>query len=67
MLGWINDCVEQLVLDKFGVDAWHLVKEKAGCDTPDGGFLKLEHYSDKVRSSDEAFIHTQVHALCDVV
>ena len=47
MLGWINDCVEKLVLDKFGVDAWHIIKQKAGCDVPDGGFLKLEHYTDK--------------------
>jgi hypothetical protein len=48
MLGWINDCIEKLILDKFDVDMWHAVKEKAGLsDTQDGGFLKLEHYSDK--------------------
>jgi len=47
MLGWINDCIEKLVIAKFGVDAWHTVKQKAGCDVKDGEFLKLEHYSDK--------------------
>jgi len=47
MLGWINDCTEKLVIEKFGVDAWHIVKQKAGCDVQDGGFLKLDHYSDK--------------------
>jgi hypothetical protein len=46
MLGWINDCVEKLVLEKFGVDAWHTIKLNAGCDVADGAFLKLEHYSD---------------------
>ena len=47
MLGWINDCVEKLVIDKFSIDAWHQVKQRAKCDVKDGGFLKLEHYSDK--------------------
>jgi hypothetical protein len=48
MLGWINDCIEKLVLDKFDVDTWHAIKAKAGLsDIQDGGFLKLEHYSDK--------------------
>jgi hypothetical protein len=48
MLGWINDCIEKLVLDKFDVDTWHAIKERAGLeDVKDGGFLKLEHYSDK--------------------
>jgi guanylate cyclase soluble subunit beta len=47
MLGWINDCIEKLVIDKFGVDTWHVIKTKAGCNVPDGGFIKLEHYTDK--------------------
>lgn len=47
MLGWINDCIEKLVIDKFGVDTWHVIKLKAGCEVEDGGFLRLEHYSDK--------------------
>ena len=47
MLGWINDCVEKLVISEFDVKTWHIVKSKAGCTTADGGFLKLEHYPDK--------------------
>jgi hypothetical protein len=31
MFGWINECVEALVMNKFGVDAWHAIKEKAKC------------------------------------
>jgi Haem-NO-binding len=45
MLGWINDCIEKLVLNKFDLETWHAVKEKAGLsDIKDGGFLKLESY-----------------------
>jgi class 3 adenylate cyclase len=47
MLGWINDCIEKLVIDKFGVEAWHIVKQKAGCTVCDGGFFKLDHYTDQ--------------------
>jgi guanylate cyclase soluble subunit beta len=47
MLGWINVCIENLVIDKYGVDTWHIIKQKAGCEVQDGGFLKLEHYTDK--------------------
>lgn len=47
MLGWINDCVEKYVTSKFGVDAWHIIKEKAGCKVADCGFYKLDVYPDK--------------------
>jgi len=47
MLGWINDCVEKLVIKQFGVDAWHIIKQKAGCEVGDGAFYKLDHYSDQ--------------------
>ncbi len=46
MFGWINDCTECLVLSKFGLDAWHQIKEKASCDVPDGGFLWYKYYPD---------------------
>jgi Haem-NO-binding len=45
MLGWINDCIEKLVLHKFDLETWHAVKEMAGLGhIKDGGFLKLETY-----------------------
>lgn len=47
MLGWINDCVEKLVISKFGVDTWHTIKDEAGCTVADGGFYKLDVYPDK--------------------
>ncbi|GAX11644.1 guanylate cyclase soluble subunit beta [Fistulifera solaris] len=47
MLGWINDCAEKLIIHKFGLEAWHTVKSKAKCYVEDGGFLKLESYSDQ--------------------
>jgi guanylate cyclase soluble subunit beta len=62
MLGWINDCIEKLVIEKFGVDAWHVIKQKAGCDVQDGGFLKLEHYTDK-SSVDLAVAASEVSGL----
>ncbi|CAJ1955291.1 unnamed protein product [Cylindrotheca closterium] len=47
MFGWINDCVECLVLTQHGPEAWHKIKEKANCNTPDGGFLRYKYYHDK--------------------
>lgn len=45
MLGWINDCIEKLVLHKFDLTTWHAIKERAGMrEYKDGGFLKLETY-----------------------
>ena len=62
MLGWINDCVEKLVISKFGLDTWHAIKEKAGCQVPDGGFYKLDVYSDK-STVDLVVAATQVSGL----
>lgn len=47
MLGWLNDCLEKLVIDKFGIETWHAVKQASGCDVKDNGFLKLENYHDE--------------------
>ena len=46
MYGWINDCVEKLVIEKFGLEAWHAIKEKAGCTMPDGAWVRLDTYPD---------------------
>ena len=46
MLGLINDCAEQLVIQKFGIDAWHAIKEAAGCPVKDHGFEQHGHYPD---------------------
>ena len=46
MLGLMNDCLEKLVISKFGVEVWDSVKERAGCEVQNDGFLKLESYHD---------------------
>jgi len=46
MFGWVNDCTECLVLTKFGEETWHKIKEKAGCEVQDGGFLRYKYYPD---------------------
>jgi hypothetical protein len=46
MFGWINDCTECLVLTKFGDETWQQIKEKAGCEVQDGGFLRYKYYPD---------------------
>jgi hypothetical protein len=46
MFGWINDCTECLVVSNFGEEAWHKIKDKAGCTVDDGGFLRYQYYTD---------------------
>jgi len=46
MLGLINDCAEQLVITKFGIEAWHAIKKAAGCEVKDHGFEQHGHYPD---------------------
>ena len=48
MYGWINDCVEKLVIAKFGIETWHAIKQKAGCKVMDGGWIRLQSYPDSV-------------------
>lgn len=47
MFGWINDCTENLVVSKFGLDTWHRIKQEAGCPVEDGGFLRYKYYPDE--------------------
>lgn len=35
------------MVTKFGLETWHEIKEKAGCQVDDGGFLRYEYYPDK--------------------
>eukprot|EP00559_Dactyliosolen_fragilissimus_P009842 CAMPEP_0184855690 /NCGR_PEP_ID=MMETSP0580-20130426/842_1 /TAXON_ID=1118495 /ORGANISM="Dactyliosolen fragilissimus" /LENGTH=695 /DNA_ID=CAMNT_0027350255 /DNA_START=61 /DNA_END=2148 /DNA_ORIENTATION=- len=46
MFGWINDCTESLVTEKFGVDKWHEIKKKGGCEVADGAFIRHQYYTD---------------------
>lgn len=47
MFGWINDCAESLVVSKFGIERWHDIKAKAGCDVDDGAFIRHQYYDDR--------------------
>ena len=62
MLGWLNDCIEKFVIERFGVDAWHQVKQLAGCKVEDGGFVKLERYADQT-TTDLVMAASQVSGL----
>lgn len=46
MFGWINDCTEALVISKFGLEKWHEIKQKAGCNVKDHGFVRHQYYPD---------------------
>eukprot|EP00929_Paragymnodinium_shiwhaense_P008204 TRINITY_DN112149_c0_g1_i1.p1 TRINITY_DN112149_c0_g1~~TRINITY_DN112149_c0_g1_i1.p1 ORF type:complete len:812 (+),score=126.77 TRINITY_DN112149_c0_g1_i1:148-2583(+) len=47
MYGWIQQSIEQLVLDKFGLDTWNQIKEEAGChQIPVSGWVRHESYDD---------------------
>ena len=45
MYGLINRAVEDLVRSKFGADAWHRIRTRAGL--PDEPFVTMEIYDDK--------------------
>ncbi|MFM7052232.1 MAG: heme NO-binding domain-containing protein [Planctomycetota bacterium] len=45
MYGLINRAVEDLVRSKFGADAWHRIRTRAGL--PDEPFVTMERYDDK--------------------
>jgi guanylate cyclase soluble subunit beta len=47
MFGWINECVEALVIAKFGLEAWHKIKEKAACTVADGYWIRHQKYTDQ--------------------
>jgi Haem-NO-binding len=42
----MNECLEKLVISKFGTETWEYVKERAGCEVKNNGFLKLENYQE---------------------
>jgi guanylate cyclase soluble subunit beta len=57
MYGWINGCIRDLVLSKFGEEKWSLISEKSGCGAC---WIKHEYYPDK-------FTFDLVGAGCEVL
>lgn len=48
MYGWINQCLEDLVLKNFGQSIWDKIREEAGCYVQSGEFIRSVHYDDKM-------------------
>lgn len=46
MYGWINAAFERLFVDKFGLEAWHAIKEKAKISISDDRFFHTVYYTD---------------------
>lgn len=47
MYGLVFEKLEAFVLEHHGKDAWHAVKERAGCTLEDGQFLRRLYYPDQ--------------------
>lgn len=46
MYGWINTCLEQLILTNFDEEVWQNIKTEAQCSEKIGEWLRYENYSD---------------------
>lgn len=46
MYGWINDTLEKFVISQFGLEAWEVIKAKAGTAQPDGQWFLATNYTD---------------------
>eukprot|EP01039_Chlorochromonas_danica_P020926 gene20926-25675_t len=47
MYGWINGCLEDLILEVYGNGIWEQIKSKAKCHLPTGDFFRSVHYDDE--------------------
>ncbi|CAJ1965011.1 unnamed protein product [Cylindrotheca closterium] len=47
MYGLIFEVLEDFVVDMHGTEAWHKIKEIAGCKTDDQAFLRRANYDDE--------------------
>ncbi|CAJ1970219.1 unnamed protein product [Cylindrotheca closterium] len=47
MYGLIFEVLEDFVVDEFGTETWHKIKEIAGCKTKDQAFLRRAFYEDE--------------------
>lgn len=46
MHGVIFDCLERMILSKYGLEKWEEIKIKANCSVKTGGWVRLEFYPD---------------------
>jgi guanylate cyclase soluble subunit beta len=47
MYGLVFEIVEEWVIEKQGIETWHMIKEKAGCEIKDQSFLRRAYYQDE--------------------
>jgi hypothetical protein len=47
MYGLVFEIVEEWVIEKQGIETWHKIKEKAGCEIKDQSFLRRAYYQDE--------------------
>ena len=45
MYGWVHNCLQQLIITRYGSDLWEKIKEQAGCDEGNH-WLRYEYYPD---------------------
>lgn len=51
MYGWINNCLEDMIITKFGLEKWEKIKDAANCFIPTGDFILSVHYDDELTYS----------------
>lgn len=47
MYGWINGCLEDLILQNFDAETWQRIKDIAECEVATGDFYRGIHFSDE--------------------
>lgn len=48
MYGWINACLECLILNQYGPETWNKIKEIAECTLKNGDFIRNVDYPDDI-------------------
>ena len=47
MYGLIFEIFEEWVVDEFGIEVWHDIKEAAACQRKDQAYLRRAYYEDE--------------------
>lgn len=48
MHGWFIDCIEKMIIAKYGREIWLQIKEKANCSIDIGCWIRLQFYPDEL-------------------
>lgn len=47
MYGWINGCLEDLIIESYGIEIWNSIKSKAGITQANGDFFRSVNFDDE--------------------